>query len=214
MKRSVIAASGAAVIAMLAASSAVEAAVIGFTVTTIDGSPTYTGTTLDVSTALDFDTSTLLVTEVDPGDASGLTAGVDTVSLSPTDVVYGDDTGPMMLSGDDIVTKSWTGDNGDSFTEKLTEVDSIDRSTPNQIIVHLSGTVSDTDNFFVDAPALLVLNATQFGGPGTTPNVTFTDTASTGAGVIPEASTWVMMALGFGALGYAGFRRRNAMLSA
>jgi hypothetical protein len=31
---------------------------------------------------------------------------------------------------------------------------------------------------------------------------------------IPEPSTWVMMALGFGVLGYAGFRRRKAMLPA
>jgi hypothetical protein len=45
--------------------------------------------------------------------------------------------------------------------------------------------------------------------------VTFTDTATTG--VIPEPSTWVMMALGFGALGFAAFHRRKAnvaMLSA
>jgi hypothetical protein len=169
MKRSVRAALGAAVIAMLGASSAAEAALIGFTVTTIDGTPLYVGATLDVSTSLDFDSSILLVTEVDPNDASGLTPGVDTVSLSPTDIVYGDDTGPMTLSGGAIVTKSWTGDNGDSFTETLTEVDSINRSTPNQIIVHLSGTVSDTHHLFVDAPALLVLNATNLAEWGLLP---------------------------------------------
>jgi hypothetical protein len=41
-------------------------------------------------------------------------------------------------------------------------------------------------------------------------------TNATGVAVtpsIPEPSTWVMMALGFGALGYAGFRRRNANIA-
>ncbi len=213
MKRSAIAALGAAVIAILGASSAAQAAIIGFTVTTIDGSPTYLGSTLDQSTSLDFDTSILLVTEVDPKDASGLTAGLDTVSLSATDIVYGDDTGPMTLSGGDIVTKSWTGDNGDSFIETLTEVDSINRLIPDQIIVTLSGTVSDSLGLFVNTPVFFVLNATEFGGPGTVTSVGFTDTTTT-TGVIPEPSTWVMMALGFGALGYTGFRRRKAMLSA
>jgi hypothetical protein len=213
MKRSVIAASGAAVIAMLAASSAAQAALIDFTVTAVDGTPSYTGTTLDQSTAVDVDTSILLVTEVDPNDASGLTAGVDTVSLSPTDIVYGAGTGPMTLTGASIVTKSWTGDNGDSFTETLNEVDSINRMTPNQIIVQLSGTVSDTGKLFVDVPAFFVLNATQFGGVGTVTSVSFTDTTTT-TGVIPEPSTWAMMALGFGALGYAGFRRRGANIGA
>jgi hypothetical protein len=43
MKRSVITAVGAAVIAMLGASSAAQAALINFTVTAIDGTPGYTG---------------------------------------------------------------------------------------------------------------------------------------------------------------------------
>jgi hypothetical protein len=210
MKRSTIAALSGGVIAMLGASSAARAAAIGFTVTTIDGTPTYVGPTLDQSSSLDFDTSILLVTEVDPDDASGLTPGVDTVSLSPTNIDYGNDAGPMTLSAPDIVTKSWTGDDGDLFTETLTQVDSIDRSVVNQIIVRLSGMVSDTNGLFVEAPAFLVLNATQFGGVGSTPNVTFTNTANTG--VVPEPSTWVMMALGFGALGYAGFRGRKSPL--
>ena len=75
MKRSVIAALGAAVIAMLGASSAAQAALINFTVTAIDGTPGYVGTTLDQSISLDVDTSILLVSEVGPGDVSGLTPG-------------------------------------------------------------------------------------------------------------------------------------------
>jgi hypothetical protein len=214
MRRSIIVALGVGVIAMLGASSAAQAATIGFTVTTIDGTPTYVGPSLDQSTSLDFDTSILLVTEVDPGDASELTPGLDTVSLTPTNIVYGDDTGPVTLSGPDIVTKSWTGDNGDLFTETLNQVVSIDRSLANQIIVRLSGVISDTDGLFLDAPAFLVLNATQFNGLGSTPNITFTDTATSGGSVVPEPSSWIMMTLGFAALGYAGFRRRADMLSA
>ena len=143
MKRSTVAALGSGVIAVLGASSAAQAATIGFTVTTIDGTPTYVGPSLDQSTSLDFDNSILLVTEVDPGDASGLTPGVGTVTLTPTNIVYGNDTGPMTLSGPDIVTKTWTGASGDLFTETLNQVDFINRSVVNQIIVSLSGTLSE-----------------------------------------------------------------------
>ena len=100
------------------------------------------------------------------------------------------------------------------FTETLTNVDLIDRTGTDEITVRLSGTVSDSLHLFVDTPAFFVLKATQFGGVGTVTSVSFTNTASTGTVVIPEPSTWVMMALGFGALGYAGFRRRTAVLSA
>jgi PEP-CTERM motif len=212
MKRSVITAVGAAVIAMLGASSAAQAALINFTVTAIGGTPTYTGPTLDQSTAVDVDTSILLVSEVGAGDDSGLTPGVDTVTLVPTDIVYGAGTGPGALPGSGL-TKSWTGDNGDVFVETLTAVDSINRLTPDQVIVHLSGTVSDSQGLFVDTPAPFVLNATQFEGVGSATSVTFTNSAGAVTPSIPEPSTWAMMTLGFGALGYAGFRRRNANIA-
>jgi PEP-CTERM motif len=206
MKRLAVVALSAAVISTLVASSAAEAALINFTVTAIDGTPTYVGTSLDQSTDLDFDDAFLLVAEVGPGDVSGLTSGADTVSLSPTDINYGAGTGPTTLPGS--VTKSWTGDSGDTFTETLTAVDAIDRLIPDQIIVHLSGTVSDTDGLFVDTPAFLVFNATQFGGVGTATSVMFTNTAGVITPSVPEPSTWMTMALGFGALGFVGFRKR------
>ena len=212
MKRSATAALGAAVIAMLGASSAAEAAMINFTLATIDGTPTYSsGSTLDLSTGLDFDDAFLVVSEVGPHDASGLIPGDFNVSISPSDITYGGGTGPTTLPVS--ITKSWTGDNGDVFTEELTAVDSINRLTLDQIIVHLSGTVSDSDHLFVNTPAFLVINATQFGGLGTGTSATFTDTAGAVTPSIPEPSTWVMMALGFGALGYTGFRRRKAQLA-
>jgi hypothetical protein len=213
MKRSVGTAVGAAVIAMLGASSAAQAALIDFTVTAIGGTPGYVGTTLDQSTALDVDISILLVSEVGAGDDSGLTPGVDTLSLSPTDIVYGAGTGPSALPGSGL-TKSWTGDNGDVFVETLTAVDSINRLTADQVIVHLSGTVSDSQGLFVDTPAFFVLNATQFDGVGTATSMTFTNSAGAVTPSVPEPSTWVMMTLGFGVLGYAAFRRRGANIAA
>jgi hypothetical protein len=41
-------------------------------------------------------------------------------------------------------------------------------------------------------------------------DVEFTNATTSVTPSVPEPSTWVMMALGFGALGYAGFRRRTA----
>ena len=73
MTRSVIAAFGAAVIAVLGASSAAEAATIDFGVTSFDGSITFLGgSTLDRSTTLDLDLSFLVVNEILPGDQSGV----------------------------------------------------------------------------------------------------------------------------------------------
>jgi hypothetical protein len=89
---------------------------------------------------------------------------------------------------------SWTGDNNDVFTETLTTVASIDRSTLDQVIVHFSGTVSDSLHLFMDTPAFFVLNATQFDGGGTATTVTFTNSAgAVTRSTVPEPSTWVMM---------------------
>jgi hypothetical protein len=85
MKRFVFATLSAAVIATLAASSASEAALINFTLATIDGSPTYAGgSTLDQSTSLDFDDAFLVVQEVGATDVSGLSPGeIGAVSVFP-----------------------------------------------------------------------------------------------------------------------------------
>ena len=53
MKRFVVTALGAAATALLGASSAAQAAMIDFTVIAIGGTPTYTGTSLDQSTAVE-----------------------------------------------------------------------------------------------------------------------------------------------------------------
>jgi hypothetical protein len=210
MRRSLVAAVGAALIAVLGPVSAAQAAAINFIFVTIDGSPDYMGTSLDQSNELNLDSSLLVVSEAGgPKDDSGLTPG-DTVKFSPMDIEYGFGSGTLdipILNGD--IIKSWTASDGDMFTEKLTTVDSINRKTANQIIVQLQGTVSDSSNNFVNTPIFLVVNATQFGGPGAPTSAMFTET-TTPLTTIPEASTWSMMGLGFAALGYAASRRRSA----
>jgi hypothetical protein len=212
MKRTVIAALGAAVIATFAASSAAEAALINFGVASADGAVTYTGTSLDVSTAFDLDGATLLVVEKNSADASGL-ALFSTVTLSAatsppsSHIIYGSGTGPGSLGAD--LTLSWTGGTGDKFTETLTSILTINRTDLDQIGLTLTGTVSDADKVFTDTPVLFSFTANQAGGAGQTVSSSFTNTTST-TPAIPEPSTWVMMALGFVGLGYAALRRGKA----
>jgi hypothetical protein len=217
MKRSVIAALGAAVIAMLGASSAAQAGTIDFGVVGIGGTIGSTGSDLEESTAIDLDDTTLFVSGTGTGDESGL-AAFDTVSVfapSPpdTNIIFGSGTGTSPLSPE--VVLSWTDSQG-AFTETLTTVQEVARNpdSPDSIGVTLLGTVTGPlGSGFVDTPVSLTLSATQDGGPGNTINVLFTNATGV-APSIPEPSTWAMVALGFGALGYAASRRRKANLAA
>jgi hypothetical protein len=116
------------------------------------------------------------------------------------------------IPGGDVL-KTWTGIvNGmsDSFSETLTTVVDIDRSTMNAITVTLTGLLSDSEGLFVDTPVSLILGANQVGGAGKAISSSITNTASN----VPEPSTWVMMALGFIGLGYAAVRRGSRDRSA
>ncbi len=217
MKRSVIAALGAAAIGTLAASSAVEAATIDFGVTSFDGSISFLGgSSLDQSTTLDLDLSLLVVNEILSGDQSGVSLR-DVVTLtamtSPTSsqIIYTSGLGPLGA----VVTLSWMATSGpgmgDIFTETLTTVAAINRAVTDQIGLKLTGTVTDSGGSFMNVPIALNLTASESMG---LIDVEFTNATTTVTPSIPEPSTWVMMALGFGALCYAGFRRRPAMLSA
>jgi hypothetical protein len=219
MKRTVIAALGTAVIATFVANSAAEAAIIGFSFGAFDGSMTHDGASLDVSTVLDLDSATFLVMEVNPGDSSGL-ADLDPVTISSVTsppgaaIMYGpgDKPSDFPTSLGAKVILSWpivAGPGTDTFTETLTTVLSIDRDTPDAITVVMSGTVSDTMGHFTDSPALLQLQANQDLG-AVFPTVTFTNESGIITPSIPEPSTWVMMVLGFGALGYAAIHRGKA----
>jgi hypothetical protein len=134
------------------------------------------------------------VSSLGPGDASGLSpfpTPPDTVTLTPTNAVYGSGTGSGPLGSD--ITKSWTGATGDTFTELLTAIGSINRSTPNAITVTLTGTVTDSDGLFVGVPISFIFSANQVGGPGTSISAGFTNTTVTSG--VPEPSTWIMMGL-------------------
>jgi hypothetical protein len=212
MKSSTVAAFGAVAIATVGAVSAAQASIVSFDFVALDGSITYTGTSLDVSTALDLDGATLLVSEVGAGDASGLhpfdTVGLSAATSPPSnEIEYGSTPGPL---GADVIV-SWPS-GVDTFTETLTTVKSIDRTTLNEIAVTLTGTLSDTGGTFTDAPVLLMMHATQDFEHTLPPQVTFTNISA--ASAVPELSTWAMMALGFGGLGYAASRRRRVNISA
>ena len=219
MKSSVVAAFSAALIAMVGASSAAQAAIVGFSFGAF-GTIDHDGASLDKSTFLDVDMSAFLVMGFDTGDSSGL-ALFDPINLSApsspdgSTIEYGAGDMPSDFPtplGADVIL-SWPispAPGADTFIETLTTVEAIDRKTTDEITVTLSGKLSDMDRHFVDSPALLVLNATQELG-ATSPTVTFTNKAgSVTPPPIPETSTWVMMALGFGAVGYAASRRGKA----
>jgi PEP-CTERM motif len=212
MKRSGVAALGAAVIATFAASSAAEAVSIDFDMSARDGSITHDGSSLSVSTFIDFDGAIFLVESLGAGDASGLHEG-DPVAFSlPTShkIIYGSTPGPL---GAEVVL-TWPespAPGADIFTETLTTVTSIFADPafdPDFIGVILTGTVTDSKGLFTTGtPVTLNLTATENGD--NIPAVTFSNTSMLGPS-IPEPSTWVMMALGFGALGYAASRQRKA----
>jgi hypothetical protein len=193
-------------VATLGAVPAAQAKMIDFGIVALGGTITYTGSSLNSSSALDLDGSLLAVSNVGASDSSGLkvfpnlpTFTDDTVTVSPTDIMYGSGTGSGSLGKD--ITKTWTDALG-TFKETLTTVDSINRATANAITVTLSGTL--TGPGFTNTPAELILQANQVGGGGNVVSASMTNTSA-----VPESSTWVMMALGFVGLGYAAVRRSS-----
>jgi PEP-CTERM motif-containing protein len=209
--KNVIPVLAAALIATTGASSAAQAALVDFGVAALGGTITFGGgSTLDNSSSLDLDGAILVVSSLGAGDESGLTVfpgGVNNTVVLTHPIDYG--TGSGVVNTPIDVVKTWTGIVGghtDSFTETLTKVTDIDRATMNAITVTLSGTLSDTLGLFVDTPANLILGANQVEGGGSAISASMTNTA---ASSIPEPSTWVMMALGFVALGYAAVRRSS-----
>ena len=218
--RYIIPAIAAVVIGTAGVSSSAQAALVDFGVAALGGTITYSGgATLDTSSAVDLDGALLAVSNVGPGDQSGLSVfpgGTDnTVTLSHP-ISYGSGTGIVntpILGGD--IFKTWTGlVNGvsDSFTETLNNVVEIDRGTANAITVTLSGLLSDSLGLFTNTPANLILGVNEVGGPGDAISASFTNTAFSSS--VPEPSTWLMMALGFVGLGYAAVRRNSKDRSA
>jgi hypothetical protein len=214
MKHSVMAALSAALIVTIGAGSAARAGTINFALfATPSGPITYTGSFLAVSTALDLDDAELLVSGVGAGDESGLIPFSSTVALSaatppPSDIVYGSTLGPLLPA--DYITLSWS---SGAFTEILKTVAAIDsdpEKAPDSIRVTLTGTVTGPlGSGFLDTPISFSIVASQPDGPGSTTFVTFNNATP----AVPEISTWAMMAVGFGALGYAASRQRTTNIS-
>ena len=218
--RKTLSALAALIVATIGASSAARAELIDFGVAALGGTISYTGGgTLDKSSSLDLDGALLIVTSVGAGDDSGLSVfptGTDNTVTLTHPINYGSGSGIVNtpIVGGDIL-KTWTGLVGgksDSFTETLTTVGEIDRTTANAITVTLVGSVTDTLGLFAGSAADLILSANQVGGPGATISAAITNTSVTKG--IPEPSTWVMMALGFAGLGYAAVRRSSKDRSA
>jgi hypothetical protein len=208
----------AAFVATIGASSATQAALINFSAValcpvTCTGI-TYSGPTLGLSTAINLDGSTWVVAVTKPGDNSGLIAG-DPIDVAPKPLAgtYGTLSGPVDITLPIPITKTWTGttgpEAGDSFVETLTKATEIDRGF-NEIGFTFTGTVTDTLGFFDATPASMELSLTQAGGPKNVVSASLTNSAST----VPEPATWVMMGLGFIALGYAAVRGRSKNRSA
>jgi hypothetical protein len=189
----IVPALAAVLLATIGASSAAQAARIDFSFVALGSGISASPTPLQDATSLDLDGSIISVAGIGVGDASGLAAG-NTFSISPTDIVFG------AVSASDPVTKSWTGTFG-AFTETLTTVTSVDRTSPNAVTWDLTGTV--TGGGFHNTPVSMIIDATQSGGPGNVISVSGSNSSS----AIPEASTWVMMALGFAGLGFLGYRK-------
>jgi hypothetical protein len=190
----------AAFIATVGASSAAQAARIDFAFVALGSGISASPLPLQDATSLNLDGSTLVVSGTGAGDASGL-AAADTISFSPTDIIF------SAVSATDPLTKSWVAtigpDKGDTFTETLTTVSSVDRTSPNSVTWDLTGTV--TGGGFHNVPVSMIIQATQSGGPGNVISVSGSNSSS----AIPEPSTWVMMALGFIGLCYAAVRRSS-----
>ena len=194
-KRLTIAAAVAAVV--FTGSAQASTITINFGVIPFGGTPSYTGTSLDQSTAFNFGAGSFVVNQIGAGDQSTL-ALFDTINL--TNPNYG--SGNIgSLTGD--VTKSWTTGAG-TFTETLTSF-IINRGTPDAITLVLAGTLTGPGGINQDAFA--ILNANQVGGPGFAINWSLTDTSSLSGTPLPAALP--LFATGLGALGLLARRRKR-----
>ena len=84
-------------------------------------------------------------------------------SPSSRQIIYTSGLGPL---GADVIL-TWpevVGPGTDVFTETLTTVASINRAVSDEIGLKLTGTVSDTDESFVNVPIMFNLTASESGG--------------------------------------------------
>jgi hypothetical protein len=191
----------AAVLAAVVFSGSAKAATvhIDFGLIPVGGAPSFTGASLETSTAFNFGGGSYLVNQIGAGDQSQL-AFLDLVSL--TNLTYGSGNSGTLTS--DMI-KTWTTASG-TFTETLTSFIA-NRQTPNALTLVLSGTLLGPGG--IDQPAFAILNANEVGGTGNAVNWSLTNTSANPTTPLPAALP--LFATGLGVFGLI-CRRRNRKL--
>jgi hypothetical protein len=197
----------AAALAAVMFAGSVQAATINidFGLIPVGGTPSFTGTSLDASTAFNFGGGSYIVNQIGAGDQSTLALS-NTVSL--TNFSYGSGNSGTLTS--DLI-KTWTTATG-TFTETLTSFIA-NRATPNALTLVLAGTLLGPGG--IDQPAFAILNANEVGGPGNAVDWSLTNT-STLISTTPLPAALPLFAsvlTGLGAFGFIGCRRKRKQIA-
>jgi hypothetical protein len=194
----------AAALAVMFAGSVQAATInIDFGLTPVGGTPSFTGTSLDTSTAFNFGGGLYIVNQIGAGDQSTLALS-NTVSL--TNFSYGSGNAGTLTS--DLI-KTWTTAAG-TFTETLTSFIA-NRATPNALTLVLAGTLLGPGG--IDQPAFAILNANEVGGPGNAVDWSLTNTSTLVSTTPLPAALPLFASVGLGALGLIGWRRKRKQIA-
>jgi hypothetical protein len=158
--------------------------------------PAQTGTPFDLSFIADASTTTLSVggyqvPAFEQVQFSGVTTGG----------------GPNLLGGTWTLVPAASGSNSSTFSDG-TGVPALNFGA---VVAGLFDTYSQT---FATTPGATYDYAFEFSNPGANEPSGLLVTTTGSAGVVPEPSTWAMMLIGFAGLGFAGYRRARATVSA
>jgi hypothetical protein len=212
MRNSIVATFGIVLITIVGTGSGARAGVrprvIDFAAAAIGGSVSTNTPDAPGSTSLDLDSSALTVTNVGADDASGLAVG-DTITVSPTNIVYGI---PLFGPLSPPLVVSWTDSLGafqETFDDRMKNAgDSLVQIVSIGTITGPGASggaeiqlIADSGPFTSAIGVLLLDNSGEQGVASTPP-------------AIPEPSTWVLMLAGFAGLGYFGYKASRGTGSA
>ena len=186
---------------VVTSAQAVPVPFVDFGIVPFGGAPSYTGATLQTSTAFFPDGAFLLVNQIGPGDQSGLSVG-DFATLSPI-IPYGPG-----LTGPTDFYKTWDGQFG-PFSEHLVAFVA-DRTRVNSITIDFYGTMTAPGG--ATSPVELILSANQAGGPGHQINWAVTDTSLSG-GLHPTPLPGALVMFGTVIAGAGALMRRRKIKS-
>ena len=193
----------------LATAVPAQAALMDFAISPLGGTPSYTGATLDSSTAFYLGGGTYQVSNVNAADTTGVTVGA-ALSIVPDTFTYGSSTGIAQAIS---VTKTFTTTGGSFpglYTETLTSIAVLSRAA-NTIDLELFGVLNGpAGSGFSNTPAGLLLDANQSGGPGNSVAWSATELSNPPPlGGTPLPAALPLFASGLGALGMLGWRRKR-----